>query len=164
MQIEHLYISPGHNYFGRHGQDAGASPVLEVEAAELVAGKGIAGDRFFGWKEDYKGQVTFFSREVYEALCAQFHVRDREPSVFRRNVIVSGVDLNELIGTDFTIQAIRFHGVSECSPCYWMDQAFHPGAEEALRGRGGLRAIILTSGTLRRIPNAQCGIVRMSDS
>lgn len=150
MTVEHLYISPEHNYFGHHGQPAGQSPVIELDEASLVAGKGIEGDRFFGWKEDYKGQITFFSHEVYKDLCASLGVTDTPPSVFRRNVIVSGIDLNSLIGQEFILQGIRFRGICECSPCHWMDQAFHPGAESALKGRGGLRARILTSGILRR--------------
>ena len=150
MTVEHLYISPEHNYFGHHGQPAGQSPVIELNEASLVAGKGIEGDRFFGWKEDYKGQITFFSHEVYKDLCASLGVTGVPPSVFRRNVIVSGIDLNSLIGQEFDLQGIRFRGICECSPCYWMDQAFHPGAESALKGRGGLRARILTSGILHR--------------
>ena len=150
MRIEHIYISPDHNYFGHHEKPPGTAEVVEFEEAELVAGMGIRGDRFFGWKDDYKGQVTFFSREVYDSLCAQLGVWDRGPDVFRRNVIVSGVDLNTLIGREFEVQGLRFRGTSECSPCHWMNQAFHPGAEEALKGRGGLRAVILTGGTLRR--------------
>jgi MOSC domain-containing protein YiiM len=150
MRIEHLYISPGHNYFGHHGQPAGTSPVVEVEEAVLKEGKGIEGDRFFAFKENYKGQITFFSQEVYESLCAQFQVWNRGPEVFRRNAIVSGVDLNGLIGVEFTVQSIRFLGVSECTPCHWMDEAFHPGAEAALQGRGGLRAKVLSSGILKR--------------
>ena len=152
MRIEHIFISPEHNYFGHHGQPAGTAPAVELEEAELVAGQGIRGDRFFGWKENYKGQVTFFSREVYDSLCAEFQVRDRGPGVFRRNVVVSGVDLNTLIGQEFTVQGLRFRGVAECSPCSWMDEAFHPGAEASLKDRGGLRAKILTGGILRREP------------
>ena len=150
MTVEHLYISPEHNYFGHHGKPPGQSPVIELDEASLVAGKGIEGDRFFGWKEDYKGQITFFSHEVYKDLCASLGVTNVPPSVFRRNVIVSGIDLNSLIDQEFDLQGIRFRGICECSPCYWMDQAFHPGAESALKGRGGLRARILTSGILRR--------------
>jgi MOSC domain-containing protein YiiM len=41
-------------------------------------------------------------------------------------------------------------GMVEAKPCYWMDEALAPGAEEALRGLGGLRAKVLTSGQLRR--------------
>jgi MOSC domain-containing protein YiiM len=67
------------------------------------------------------------------------------------------VDLNELTGQDFEIQGVRFHGTEECRPCYWMDRAMAPGAEEFLKGRGGLRAKILAAGELRsnaRIPDA----------
>jgi MOSC domain-containing protein YiiM len=67
----------------------------------------------------------------------------------RRNVITRDVDLNELIDQDFEVQGVRFYGTQECSPCYWMDRAIAPGAEKFLKGRGGLRARILTDGTLR---------------
>ncbi len=149
MQILHLYISPEHNFFGHHGQPAGQAPMLEVESVECVAGKGLVGDRFFGYKEDYKGQITFFSHEVYERLCEQFQIMDVPPSVFRRNVITKGVDLNALIGLEFEIQGIRFLGMQESAPCYWMNQAFAEGAEEAMKGHGGLRAKILSEGVLR---------------
>jgi MOSC domain-containing protein YiiM len=107
------------------------------------------GDRFFGWKEEYAGQVTFFSLEVHEAVCAQLGVRDRGPEVYRRNLVVNGADLNALIGREFEVQGVKFRGMAESKPCYWMDEAFGPGAEEALQGRGGLRAKVLTSGVLR---------------
>lgn len=150
IRIEHLYLSPGHNYFGHHGQPAGTNPMIEVDEVECVAGRGLRGDRFFDFKENYKGQITFFAGELYDELCAQFGVIDREPWAFRRNVITRHVDLNTLIGQTFTLQGIRFEGVAECSPCYWMDQAFAPGTEAALKGRGGLRARILDDGVLRR--------------
>jgi MOSC domain-containing protein YiiM len=54
-----------------------------------------------------------------------------------------------LIDQDFEIQGVRFHGVEECRPCYWMNRAIAPGAEEFLKGRGGLRAKILCDGVLR---------------
>ena len=148
MKILHLYISAGHNYYGHHGKPAGETPIAEVPELECVAGRGVRGDRFFDYKEDYKGQITFFSREVYDDLCNGFGVFDKEPEVFRRNVIIEGVDLNSLIGTEFEVQGVRFHGSCEAAPCYWMDQAFHQGAEEALKGRGGLRAKILSDGVL----------------
>jgi len=149
MKILNIYISPAHSYFGHHGQPASAAPMLEVASAQCVAGKGLVGDRFFDFKENYKGQITFFAHEVYERLCAQFSAADIPPSAFRRNVITRGADLNTLIDREFEVQGIRFFGVQECAPCYWMDQAFAPGAEAALKGQGGLRARILTDGLLK---------------
>jgi MOSC domain-containing protein YiiM len=147
--IRQLYISSGHNFFGHHGKPAGGNRIASVPKIECVAGRGIRGDRFFDFKENYRGQITFFAMEEYESLCEALSVRDKSPSVFRRNVITAGMDLNSLIGEEFEIQGVRFLGQEECKPCYWMDQAFAAGAEELLRGRGGLRASILTNGTLR---------------
>lgn len=150
IRIKHLYISPGHNYFGHHGMPAGENPIIEVQEIHCLEGRGIEGDRFLDFKPDYKGQITFFEHEVYEGLCERFGIRDKAPSVLRRNVITAGVSLPSLIGKEFTIQGVRFFGTGESAPCYWMDQAFAPGAEEAMKGNGGLRAKILCEGTLQR--------------
>ena len=115
---------------------------------ECLASRGIRGDRYFDFKDDYKGQITFFSLDVFNELCAALDLRDHTPALARRNVITRGVDLNDLIGQDFEVQGVRFHGTEECRPCYWMNRAIAPGAEEFLKGRGGLRAKILSDGTL----------------
>lgn len=147
--LERLYISPGHNFFGHHGGPPGDHPTLQVQEVECVAGEGIRGDRFFGYKDDYKGQITFFDMAVWDGLCQALDVHHLDPGVVRRNAFTRGLELNELIGVEFELQGVRFQGDSECSPCYWMDQAFGPGAEEWLKGRGGLRARILSDGVLR---------------
>src|SRR5579864_2425979 len=148
LAIRHLYVSPGHNFVGHHGRAAGRNPITEVTEIECVAGRGIRGDRFFDYRKDYKGQITFFAIEVYASICEALGVFDKPPSVFRRNVITEGMDLNAVVGKEFVIQGIRFRGTEECKPCYWMDQAFGPGTEEFLRGHGGLRAAILNDGKL----------------
>ncbi|MGC1421929.1 MAG: hypothetical protein WA354_02940 [Terracidiphilus sp.] len=149
MSIRHLYISTGHNFFGHHGREAGENPIHEVDEIECVAGHGVSGDRFFDYKENYKGQITFLSLEVFEDVCHLLNAGTKSPSVTRRNVITQGVNLNSLVGKTFTLQGVEFEGVCECKPCYWMDGAIAPGAEKALQGRGGLCARILTDGTIR---------------
>lgn len=119
---------------------------------ECVAGHGIRGDRFFDYKHAYKGQITFFAEEIYDELCRDAGIRDKPPSTLRRNVVTRGQDLNTLIGDKFEIQGVWFMGMEECRPCYWMDRAFAPGTEKFLRGRGGLRARILTDGELHLTP------------
>jgi MOSC domain-containing protein YiiM len=148
-QVKHLYLSPGHNFYGHHDRAPGTHPMIECAELRLHAGRGIEGDRFFDYKPDYKGQITFFSHEVYERLCAQLGVWDKAPSAFRRNVILRGADLPALIGREFTVQGVRFLGTEESAPCYWMNHAFAEGAEAALAGHGGLRAKVLTDGVLR---------------
>ena len=151
IRVRHLFVSPGHNYFGRHGQPAGTHPLIEVGQIECVAGRGLRGDRYFDHKPDYQGQITFFAWKVIEALRRELGLADAQPSATRRNVITGGVDLNALIGQEFEIQGVRFAGTEECRPCYWMNSAFRDErAENWLQGNGGLRARILTDGVLKR--------------
>lgn len=154
MEVAHIFISPGHNFFGHFGRPPGDHPSVEVREVECVAGKGLLGDRFFNFKpakfpEGYKGQVTFFAIETYEDLSQKLGVTDRSPAAFRRNVITRDVDLNDWMDCEFEIQGIRFQGAGPATPCEWMETAFAPGALRELKGRGGLRARILTSGVLR---------------
>ena len=116
---------------------------------ECVAGRAIRGDRYFDFKDDYKGQITFFSLDVFDKLCAALKLHDCSPVAARRNVVTRGVDLNDLIGKEFEVQGVALYGTEECRPCYWMDRAFALGAHEFLKGCGGLRAKILTNGPVR---------------
>ena len=157
MEICHLFVSKGHNFVGHHGREPDTHPMIETSEIECVAGRGIRDDRYFDFKDDYKGQITFFSLDVFDQLCSALQIPTGSPALARRNVITYGVDLNDLIGQEFEVQGVRFLGTEECRPCYWMDGVFAPGAREFLKGRGGLRARILISGKLRSmksvIPN-----------
>jgi MOSC domain-containing protein YiiM len=156
IHIEHLFISPGHNFLGHHGQPAGGHPIVAVDQIECVAGRGIRGDRFFDHKPEYKGQITFFAMETIEALGRELGLAEARPEFTRRNVFTRDTDLNTLVGAEFEIQGVRFAGTEECRPCSWMNHTFGDSRVEVwLKGRGGLRARILTDGMLRRDP--QCG-------
>ena len=148
MVIRQIFISSGHNYFGHHGRPADDHPLVEVSQIECVAGHGIRGDRFYDYRDNYKGQITFFSLEIFEKLVRHFGLTDKSPGALRRNVIVSGVELNDLIGQEFSIHGVRLRGTAHCKPCYWLDQAVAPGTEEFLAGNGGLRAQILSDGVI----------------
>lgn len=150
FEIRHLFVSAGHNFVGHHEKPPGNHATIDVDEIWCVAGKGIAGDRYFGHKKGYKGQITFFEEETYQDLCVQFGLWDRGPEVFRRNVITRGGRLNELIGVEFELQGVHFFGTEECRPCYWMNRVFAAETEQAMKGRGGLRAEIRSDGLLRR--------------
>ncbi len=120
--IVHLFLSPGHNYFGHHGGPAGEHPVLSVPEIECLAGRGLRGDRFLDFKPDYKGQITFFAWEDLVRMWSDLDIPEasRKPAACRRNVITQGWDPALEIGREFTIQGVRFLGTEECRPCYWM--------------------------------------------
>ena len=148
VEILGLFISPAHNFKGHYGKPAGKNPIESKDSVECVAGKGIVGDRYFGLEENYKGQITFLDDAVYQALCEGVDAKDCDPQRLRRNVLIKGVDLNSLIDQTFEIAGIQFKGMEECSPCFWMNGAVAEGAEEFLKNQGGLRAQILSDGTL----------------
>jgi MOSC domain-containing protein YiiM len=157
FRVVAIFVSPGHNFFGRYGKPPGDHDAVEVASVECVAGKGLRGDRFFDFKpgrfpDGYDGQVTFFALETFHKIRDDLGVFDRDVSVFRRNIITEGSDLRSLLGREFTVQGVRFFAGKEATPCEWMNTAFAPGALKALAGRGGIRAKILTSGTLRAEP------------
>ena len=149
IKIHAIDISSGHDFVGRHGLGRLNHGIEKVDTIECLAGRGIVNDRYLDHTEDFKGQITFFDWAVLERIRTQCNLPDLDPKLFRRNVLTSGIDLNTLIGQRFTLQGILFEGAEECRPCYWMDDAIAPGAEDYLQGHGGLRARILTDGVLQ---------------
>lgn len=149
--LKAIFISGGHDYWGRQGEGRLCSGITSVAEVECVAGKGLMGDRYFGYRENFKGQVTFFQDEVFQEIRQEFKLAKLPGSVFRRNLLVSGLDLAALKGREFDFQGLRFEGAQECKPCDWMNRAVAPGTEDFMKKgfRGGLRAKILTSGILR---------------
>jgi MOSC domain-containing protein YiiM len=156
VNIHHIFISPGHNYFGRPKDGPGDYPTQDVEQVEARARLGLVGDRYFGVKAHFDAQITFVAWEVFTVVQAELGLSGLSPSLMRRNVVIEGVPLNQLIEREFALdfgdQRIRFLGVRHCAPCAWMDAMIGPGAWTLLKGRGGLRARVLNDGVLRRGP------------
>ncbi|MEK7953282.1 MOSC domain-containing protein [Luteolibacter soli] len=150
-RLLHIFVSAGHDYWGRNGEGRMQHGISDLPEVECIAGKGLVGDRYFNSRPDAKGQVTFFDMRVVEEVRRHFKLSKLPASVFRRNLIVEGVDLREWKGKRFLFQGIEFEGSQECRPCEWMDRVIALGGEEFLRGnfRGGLRAKVRTSGMLR---------------
>lgn len=133
-----------------------AAPMQQVESVRALAGDGIEGNRYStggagiapGAKPKAGQQVTLIEAEALEAAA-----RDCDVSInaaqSRRNLLVRGVPLNHLVGREFFVGAVRMRGVRLCEPCGHLEKLTVPGVEKALLHRGGLRADILTSGTLR---------------
>jgi MOSC domain-containing protein YiiM len=66
----------------------------------------------------------------------------------RRQLVVRGVKLNELIGQRIRIGAVRLFVETPCDPCSRMEETIGAGAREALEGRGGVRCFVLAGGEL----------------
>lgn len=134
--------------------ETGQAP-RDLVNAQLEAGRGIVGDRYYQGngtfsgklKETEKGQITFIAAEEVDNFNATrgtaLDYRD-----LRRNVVTRGVDLNALVGVEFEIAGVRFQGIELCEPCAYLKQTVHTDVLPHLVHRGGLRAAILSSGTI----------------
>jgi MOSC domain-containing protein YiiM len=156
VEILHLLVSPAHAYFGRAHEGAADVPTTDAESVELVAGKGIVGDRFFGKAAHMDAAVTLISVEALEAMAAELGTAPFDPLLTRRNIVLRGAHLAPLIGGEFVLeshgQEVRLKAGRPANPCAWMDQMLAPGAHKAMRGRGGVRCQPLTGGILHRGP------------
>ena len=131
---------------------AGAPPE-PVDSARAVAGHGLEGDRYYaegGTFDDREGSdLTLVAADALDALAGQAGI-DLDPGAHRRNVTTTGVDLAALAGEGFRIGDARCVGTGPCPPCAYLERHLdEPGLRTALAGRGGLRARIVDSGTIR---------------
>lgn len=137
-----------------HGQvvglftaSAAGEPTQSHDSVELVPGVGIPGDRY-ATRAGFWSDPRWPDQEltlVEEELAFELGV---EPSRMRRNLVTRGVDLASLIGAQFTIGDTLLRGVRNCDPCAHLEGLTRPGLLRDLGGRGGLRAAIVTGGTV----------------
>jgi len=129
MNVEEIYIGP-------------SDSLAPVGSAKAVAGQGLLGDRHFFPGGAAPGQaLTLIEAEVL----AEVGLTGAQS---RRQVVVSGVRLNELIGRRFTVGEVECIGVEICEPCLHLQQLTRPGIIKDMVHRGGLNADILSGGTI----------------
>ena len=83
------------------------------------------------------------------AAAASDYRLELPPNETRRNLLTRGVPLNHLVSREFLVGPVRLRGLRLCEPCKHLEKLTRPGVREALVHRGGLRAQVLTGGTLR---------------
>ncbi len=149
--LEHIVVSPGHDYWGKAGQGRMQHGAQLVDEVQCVTDMGLEGDRYFGEKPGGKAQVTFISADIIDQIKRDYKLQQLPPTVFRRNLVVRGVELGEFLNKKFTFQGVTFEGSQECKPCQWMDRAVAPGVQAFMKQPffGGLRARVLSTGMLR---------------
>ena len=134
---------------------AGETP-RSVERAVLRAHRGLDGDRYAEGSGTFSGRgpkdkrrpVTLMEQEAVEAVGRELGT-ELEARIFRRNLLVSGISLLELVGREFRIGALRFQGLRTCPPCGHLDRLTGLDTRQVLKGRGGIVADVLDDGAIR---------------
>jgi len=129
------------------------APMQSVSEARAVPGRGLEGDRYFDQKGTFSKpqpdrELTLIEAEAIEALKRELGV-DYGLSDSRRNVVTRGVPLNHLVGREFWVGEVKARGLRLCEPCSHLQKLSHEKVLPGLVHRGGLRAQILTEGTIR---------------
>ncbi|MCH7641592.1 sulfurase [Patescibacteria group bacterium] len=130
-------------------------PMQSVDEVEAIAGIGLAEDRYAEGKGAYSNskrktirQVSLIELEAIGKANAEYWTAF-SPQDTRRNILTSGIDLNSLVGKDFRVGEVKMRGVELCEPCDRPSKlSKKKGFNEAFQGRGGLRAEVLSSGTI----------------
>ena len=127
-------------------------PTQAVAAVAAIPGAGLEGDRyalkkgsFYKPQPDY--ELTLIEAEAIEALQREYGV-ELAPGEARRNLVTRNVPLNHLVGKEFTVGAVRIRGIRLCEPCEHLQRLTGRQVIKGLLHRGGLRAQILTPGTI----------------
>jgi MOSC domain-containing protein YiiM len=131
-----------------------ATTPIESREIKVVEGRGLEGDRYFygrgHWSKnpDVTREVTLIEIESIEALEREKTIVI-DPGAARRNVVTRGVPLNHCVGREFQVGGVRLRGTRLCEPCAYLEGLTQPGVLAGLIHRGGLRAEIVTGGTIR---------------
>ena len=123
--------------------------IQEVKEINLLAGKGIIGDRHFDENNEDRNQLTLIEKENIDYYNEKFNLKI--PYIdFRRNIITKGIKLNDLIGKKLVIGKIELKGIDLCRPCKSLQKNLGQDniIKEFLR-KGGLRCEVLTSANVK---------------
>ena len=128
MRVEAINIGP-------------SQALVPVGSVTAVAGKGLVGDRHFKNSHAPGDALTLIEAEVLEDV-------GLSGAQSRRQVVVRGVRVNDLVGKRFRIGDVECLGVEICEPCAHLQRLTRPGIIKDLLHRGGLNADILSGGLI----------------
>ena len=119
-----------------------------VNQVYLEIGKGIVNDRYYGNFKEKKEQVTLINLEEINNFNNKLNM-SVDPKDFRRNIIVSGINLNELINEKIKINEVILKIHEICQPCKYLQNKLKiPNLVKMLVNKSGVRAEIIKSGYL----------------
>ncbi len=128
--------------------EARLSTIQPKDQVAVEVGHGIVGDHH-AQGDHSKRQVTLIQHEHLPSIGALLGREPIDPKLLRRNVVVSGINLIALKDRKFSIGDVVLEGTGPCAPCSRMEMNLGDGGYAAMRGHGGICAIVHQAGTVR---------------
>ena len=136
--LEEIWVAP-----------TAGEPVQPRDAATLIAGVGIDGDRYTSGSGSFpSGRPGAALTLIEHEVCGSFEPPLRADE-HRRNLVTRGIRLDSLLGSEFRIGGVLCRGIRPCEPCATMQRYAQRPLLRALVHRGGVRADILENGEIR---------------
>lgn len=123
-------------------------PLQPVTKAHAVPTLGLEGDHRMSKTPGSGRQVTLISQEFIDQIAGHMGLPGIDPARLRRNIVISGINLNALRRQRFRVGEALFEATQLCHPCARMEQELGPGGVVAMLGYGGLCAKILEAGII----------------
>ena len=122
--------------------------IKEVSSFDVMANKGVIGDRHFKDYNDPYCQLSLIESENIDFYNTKYGLNISYIE-FRRNIVTKGVELNNLVGKKFYIGNVEVEGIDLCRPCRHLNESLNQEniIKEFLR-KGGLRCRILSSASI----------------
>jgi MOSC domain-containing protein YiiM len=135
--------------------DRAEAPMQQITTARAIPGRGLDGDRYakrVGTFTPRSGRGAGYDLTLIEAeVLDELTLADGQRLGYaeaRRNIVTRGLDLNALVGQRFRVGDVECVGRRLCEPCAHLERLTHKGVLRNLIHRGGLRADILTEGSI----------------
>jgi|TARA_B100001059_G_scaffold2868_1_gene2331 MOSC domain-containing protein YiiM len=124
-------------------------PINEVSSINVLANKGVVGDRHFKEFNDPYNQLTLIESENIDYYNIKYSLNI--PYVdFRRNIITKGIKLNDLVGKKILIGKVQLEGIDLCRPCRHLSEVLgHENIIKEFLRKGGIRCQILTTSSIK---------------
>lgn len=119
-----------------------------VDTATALVELGLEGDHRVRKTPGSGRQVTLISQEYISQIAHQLHKRHIDPALLRRNLVISGMNMNLLRYQQIQIGEVILELGALCHPCVRMDEALGEGGQAAMYGYGGLCAKVISGGRL----------------
>ncbi len=142
--VESIWIAP-----------AGGAPMESPSKVEVDVDRGVQGDRYWhgtGAFSEWPGSgraVTLIAAEDMEAIIAEGGIDLREGR-HRRNFVTRGIEVNSLLRRTFRIGSVTLRAVRTAEPCAHLEKLLGADLMRIMAGRGGIRADVLTGGTIQQ--------------